>query len=119
MPPSFSVTFGTVPLQNAEYVSGDFGILHSAEILLSRKRGTSTSTEQHQTFRFSCITEEAGHITTLKGMIGGKYALVIAETPDLHGIAGTYANCSIADLVPMNWGLDSAKYEIEFVADTR
>ncbi len=119
MPPSFSVTFGSVSLQQAEYISGDFGILTSSEVLLSQKRGTRTSAEIHPTFRFSCITEEPGHISTLRGMIGGKYPLVILEDPDLHGIAGTYANCSIADLVPSNWGLDSARYEIEFISDTR
>jgi hypothetical protein len=119
MPPTFSVTFGSVALQQVEYLSGNFGILHSDEILLSKKRGTRTSDELHPTFRFSCITGEAGHISTLRGMVGGKYPLVIVESPDLHGIAGMYANCSIADLVPMNWGLDSAKYEIEFVQDTR
>jgi len=119
MPPSFSVTFGTVRLQQAEFISGDFGILIGSEIVLSRKRGTTASAELHPTFRFSCITEEPGHLSTLRGMIGGKYPLVIVESPDLHGIAGTYPNCSIADLVPLNWGLDSARYEIEFIQDTR
>jgi hypothetical protein len=115
----FSVLFGGVPLPNPEVIGIELGILSSSKILQSKRTAIRAASELHPSFRFHCRTETAGHFATIKGMIGGTYTLVIDEDPDLLALSGTYAGCTIVDLVPSQWGVSSMQYEIEIQQDTR
>ncbi len=115
----FSVLFGSVALPNPEVVGIELGILSSSTILQSKRKAIRTATEIHHSWRFACRTDEAGHFAAIKAMIGGTYTLVIDEDPDLLALSGTYAGCTIVDLVPSQWGISSMQYEIEIAQDTR